>query len=76
MRIETNDMYIDCQELIIEANDVYKEIENDYNRLHTEDILYIESMNRYINNYEKFKEKQIKQYIEDLKKYKIHLLSN
>lgn len=63
-----------AKELIIEAKDVYKEIQNDYNRLHTEDILYIESMNRYINNYEKYKQNTIKRYIEDLKEYKIHLL--
>jgi hypothetical protein len=34
--------------------------------LHNDDILYITSMNKYINSYENFKESKSKQYIQDL----------
>ena len=67
MRILTTDLYIDCNELIQEANKLYKK--SKAKELHKDDIYYIESMNKYINSYDKFKEKQIKQYIIDLKEF-------
>ena len=64
MRILKEDEYINCDELIKEANDLYKlviekEINNHYKN-------YFMSMNTYINKYKKFREKLIKTYIEDL----------
>lgn len=67
MRLLETDLYIDCNDLIQEANKLYEEAK--YKELYKDDIYYIESMNKYINTYEKFKEKQIKQYITDLKEY-------
>ena len=67
MRILSSDLYIDCNDLIQEANKLYQEAKE--NELYKDDIYYIQSMNKYINSYEKFKEKQIKQYITDLKDY-------
>ena len=67
MRILTSDLYIDCNDLIQEANELYEIAK--YKELYKADLNYIESMNKYINTYEKFKEKQIKQYITDLKDY-------
>ena len=65
MKILITDLYIDCNQLIKEANALYqKAIEKELNR---DDLLYIESMNRYINGYEKYKEKTIRTYINDLK---------
>lgn len=72
MRILETDLYIDCDDLIKEANILYEilkgmiQIEQ---RIYKSDLNYIESMNKYINTYEKFKEKQIRQYITDLKEY-------
>jgi hypothetical protein len=55
MKLLITDLYIDCNELIKEANALYqKAIEKELNR---DDLLYIESMNRYINGYDKYKEK-------------------
>jgi len=67
MRILSSDLYIDCNDLIQEANKLYQEAKE--KELYKDDIYYIESMNKYINSYDKFKEKQIKQYITDLKDY-------
>ena len=36
---------------------------------HKDDILYIKSMNQYINSYHNYKESKIKQYIQDLNEY-------
>ena len=69
MRILTSDLYIDCNDLIQEANELYEITKAKEKELYKDDIYYIESMNKYINTYEKFKEKQIKQYITDLKDY-------
>jgi hypothetical protein len=67
MKLGKEDLYIDCNELIKEANALYqKAIEQELNR---DDLLYIESMNRYINGYEKYKEKTIRTYIGDLGEY-------
>ena len=72
MRILKEDEYINCDELIKEANDLYKlviekEINNDYKN-------YFMSMNTYINKYKKFREKLIKIYIEDLNELLINNL--
>ncbi len=67
MLILESDLYIDCNDLIQEANILYEIAKN--KRLRKADLNYIESMNKYINTYDKFKEKQIKQYITDLKEY-------
>lgn len=72
MKILKEDEYVNCSELIKEANDLYKlaiekEMSND-NRL------YLISMNKYINKYQKFREKLIKTYIKDLNELLINLL--
>lgn len=67
MRILNTDLYIDCYDLIKEANILYQIAKK--KELYKDDILYIECMNKYINSYDKFQEKQIKQYITDLKEY-------
>jgi len=72
MRILKEDEYINCDELIKEANELYKtawkkEMSND-------DRQYLISMNKYINKYQKFREKLIKTYIEDLNELLINLL--
>jgi len=67
MRILTSDLYIYCDDLIQEANELYEIAK--YKELYKTDLNYIETMNKYINSYDKFKEKQIKQYITDLKDY-------
>ena len=59
------DNYINCNILIKEANELYetawkKEMSND-------DRLYLISMNKYINKYQTFRERMIKEYIDDLK---------
>jgi hypothetical protein len=71
MRILITDLYIDCDDLIINANELYNILKQStkYNDLHKADINYINSMNKYINSYDKFKEKQIKQFITDLNEY-------
>lgn len=67
MQLLTTDLYINCNELIREANILYNTVE--YRNLYKDDLYYIQSMNRYINTYKNFKEKQIRQYITDLKDY-------
>ena len=71
MRILTSDLYIDCNYLIQEANELYNILKQTtkYKELHKDDLNYMESMNNYINKYKNFKEKQIKQYIEDMNEY-------
>lgn len=67
MKILITDLYIDCNQLIKEANALYEiAIQKELNR---DDLLYIESMNKYINGYEKYKEKTIRTYINDLREY-------
>ena len=56
-----------CNELINEADILYNEAKQ--KKIYIDDLYYIQSMNHYINKYEKFKEKQIRQYITDLKEY-------
>ena len=67
MRLLSTDLYIDCYDLIKEANILYETARQ--KQMHAADKNYIESMNKYINTYERFKEKQIKQYITDLQEY-------
>ena len=67
MRLLISDLYIKCDDLINDANILYNiAIKKE---LHNDDILYITSMNQYINSYENYKESKIKQYIEDLNEY-------
>ena len=67
MRLLISDLYIKCDDLINDANILYNiAIKKE---LHNDDILYITSMNKYINSYENFKESKIKQYIQDLNEY-------
>ena len=67
MRLLNSDLYINCDDLIKDANILYNiAIKKE---LHNDDILYITSMNKYINSYENYKESKIKQYIQDLNEY-------
>lgn len=61
------DDYINCDVLIKEANILYNNVKN--KELEQLDKNYIDSMNRYINGYERYKERQLKQYIKDLEEY-------
>ena len=60
------DNYINCDDLIKEANELYeialKKKLNDY------DLEYLISTNKYINKYKSFREELIKEYIDDLNK--------
>ena len=67
MRLLISDLYIKCDDLINDANILYNITINQ--KLHNDDILYITSMNKYINSYENYKESKIKQYIQDLNEY-------
>jgi hypothetical protein len=67
MKLLVEDLYINCDELIKEANLLY-EIAKNKNLLKL-DKYYIDDMNRYINKYQLFKQHQIKTYIKDLKEY-------
>lgn len=71
MRLTINDQYINCDDLIKEANELYQIFmkSDNKNKLFKEDLNYIESMNKYINSFKYYKEKQIKQYIIDLHEY-------
>ena len=71
MRLIINDQYINCDDLIKEANELYQIFmkSNNKTKLFREDLNYIESMNKYINSFQYYKEKQIKQYIIDLNEY-------
>ena len=67
MRLLSTDLYIDCYDLIKEANILYQIAKE--KEMHAADKNYIESMNIYINSYDRYKQQQIKQYITDLKEY-------
>ena len=67
MRLLISDLYIKCDDLINDANILYNIAIN--KKLDKDDILYITSMNKYINSYENYKESKIKQYIQDLNEY-------
>jgi hypothetical protein len=65
MKLGIEDLYIDCKKNIKIANELYQiAIEKD---LSFDNKEYINSMNKYINTYSKFREKIIKNYIDDLK---------
>ena len=65
MKLGIDDLYIDCDENIKIANDLYLQaIQKD---LSFDNKEYINSMNRYINKYSKYREKMINNYIDDLK---------
>ena len=65
MKLGIEDLYIDCNENIKIANELYLQaIQKD---LSFDNLEYINSMNRYINSYSKYREKIIKNYIDDLK---------
>lgn len=67
MFLKEEDFYIECKEEIKEANELYKIIMNDKKTIDKYYLYYFESMNKYINKYQKFRLKLIKNYIEDLK---------
>ncbi len=54
MRLFDSDLYIKCDDLINEANILYDIVKQ--KELHKDDILYLKSMNKYINSYDKYKE--------------------
>ena len=55
MRLLISDLYINCNDLIKDANILYK-IAINKETLHKDDVLYITSMNKYINSYDNYKE--------------------
>jgi len=61
------DLYIDCNDLIKEANELYLEVIKKES-ITDEDKEYLDCMNKYINNYTKYRKKLIYEYINDLKK--------
>jgi hypothetical protein len=67
MKLLKEDLYINCDDLIKEANVLYEIAKN--KDLLELDKYYINDMNRYINKYNLFKERYIKMYIKDLKEY-------
>lgn len=69
MKITENDKYINCDDLKQQANNLYNILGDNKNKLNKIDVFYIDDMNKYLNNYDTFKEHQIKQYIKDLKEY-------
>lgn len=66
------DKYINCYYLILQANYLYNNIKfkENKNLLHKDDLFYIEDTNRYINKYQLYRKKLIKNYIDDLYIYK------
>jgi hypothetical protein len=65
MKLGIEDLYIDCDENIKIANELYLQaIQKD---LSFDNKEYINSMNRYMNKYTKYRERMIKNYIDDLK---------
>jgi hypothetical protein len=54
MKLLISDLYMKCDDLINVANILYNIAIN--KELHNDDILYITSMNKYINSYENYKE--------------------
>lgn len=69
MKITENDKYINCDDLKQQANNLYNILGDNKNKLNKIDVFYIDDMNKYLNNYDTFKEHQIKQYIKDLQEY-------
>lgn len=69
MKITENDKYINCDDLKQQANNLYNILGDNKNKLNKLDVYYIDDMNKYLNNYDTFKEHQIKQYIKDLQEY-------
>ena len=67
MRLLSTDLYINCDNLIKEANILYQEAKK--KEMHAADKNYINIMNKYINSYDRYKQQQIKQYIKDLQDY-------
>jgi len=67
MKLLEEDLYINCDDLIKEANLLYEIAKN--KNLSELDKYYVDDMNRYINKYQLFKQHQIKTYIKDLKEY-------
>jgi hypothetical protein len=66
MKTEIEDLYIDCNDLIKKANELYLEvIKKD---ITDDDKKYFDCMNKYINNYTKYRKKLINDYINDLNK--------
>jgi hypothetical protein len=67
MKREIEDLYIEIDsDIIKEANELYLEvIQKD---ISDDDKEYIESMNQYINSYSRYREKIIKNYLDDLRK--------
>ncbi len=63
MHILSSDLYIHCSELIEKANKIYDKAKE--KEMHGDDTYYIESMKK--NSYEKYKERQIKQCIKDIR---------
>jgi hypothetical protein len=64
MKKEIEDIYIDCNDLIKEANELYLEVIK--KNISEYDKEYLDCMNKYINNYTKYRKKLIKDYINDL----------
>ena len=64
MNLSIEDLYIDCNDLIKEANELYSKINKE--ELNEANLEYIETMNRYINKYKIFRKKIIEIYINDL----------
>jgi hypothetical protein len=65
MKLGIEDFYIYCDEIFKKANELcLQAIQKD---LSFDNREYINSMNRYINKYTKYREKIIKNYIDDLK---------
>ena len=65
MKLGIEDLYIDCDENIKIANELYLQaIQKD---LSFDNREYLNSMNKYINTYKNFREIKIRQYIADLK---------
>lgn len=69
MRVLNTDLYINCDDLIKEANKLYEILKGMEKEIHKADLNYIETMNKYINSYDRYKQQQIKQYITDLQEY-------
>ena len=59
MKLLSTDLYINCYNLIHEANILYETARQ--KQMHAADKKYIETMNKYINIYDRYKQQQIKQ---------------
>lgn len=67
MKIFISDLYVNCDNLRVKANELYNIIK--LKQISKDDELYFYSMNEYLNKYDKFKENTLKQYITDLNHY-------